>query len=73
MAVSSPTAQKKLQWNGGNEVSEWASGIVDVMGTRSAITSFLERFLYAEDEQDAEPSKRYFARSVLYALSLIHI
>lgn len=67
MAVSSPTAQKKLQWNGGNEVSEWASGIVDVMGTRSAITSFLERFLYAEDEQDAEPSKRYFARSILYA------
>lgn len=48
-------------------MSEWASGIVDVMGTRSAITSFLERFLYAEDEQDAEPSKRYFARSVLYA------
>lgn len=48
-------------------MSEWASGIVDVMGTRSAITSFLERFLYAEDEQDAEPSKRYFARSILYA------
>lgn len=47
-------------------MSEWASGIVNVMGTRSAITSFLERFLYAEDEEGAEPSNRYFARSVLY-------
>lgn len=47
-------------------MSEWASGIVDVTGTKSAIEQFLKRFLYEEDKEDAEPRNRYFARSVLY-------
>lgn len=47
-------------------MSEWASGIVDVTGTKSAIEQFLKRFLYTEEKEDAEPSNRYFARSVLY-------
>ena len=47
-------------------MSEWASGIVDVTGTKSAIEQFLKRFLYEEDKEGAEPRNRYFARSVLY-------
>ena len=53
-------------------MSDWASGIVDVTGTKASIEAFLNRFLY-DTEPSTVPGVRYFARSVLYELSLIHI
>lgn len=46
-------------------MSDWASGIVDVTGTKASIEAFLNRFLY-DAEPSTVPGVRYFARSVLY-------
>lgn len=46
-------------------MSDWASGIVDVTGTKASIEAFLNRFLY-DAEPPTVPGVRYFARSVLY-------
>lgn len=46
-------------------MSDWASGIVDVTGTKASTEAFLNRFLY-DAEPPTVPGVRYFARSVLY-------
>lgn len=46
-------------------MSDWASGIVDVTGTKASIEAFLNRFIY-NAEPPTVPGVRYFARSVLY-------
>lgn len=42
----------------------WAYGPTEIKGTRSAVRSFLERFIF-DDEPRTIPGKKYFARSFL--------